>query len=56
MRDYIQYVGLAGIREEMLGRKTREDERKMVTTKEKAVQMRTDTYARPAYIEEDTTR
>ena len=33
----------------------REDERKMVTTKEKAVQMRTDTYARPAYIEEDTT-
>lgn len=55
VRDYIQHIGLAGIREEMLGRKPGR-RKKMATTKEKTARMRIDTYVRPASTEEDVIR
>jgi len=42
--------------EKRCSEESREDERKMATTKEKTVPMRIDTYVRPASTEEDMIR
>ena len=42
--------------EKRCSEESREDERKMATTKERQVQMRTDTCVRPVYIVEDMIR
>lgn len=55
VRDYVQYVGLAGIREQMSGRKPGR-RKKDGYNKEKTVPMRTDISVRLVYTGEDMIR